>query len=80
MGRPPRSLGSRDLHHADQLPGSGVHEVLPEAHRNNPALHPNMFNQRVTPEMRTPDRQLHWCDRAREQGADEVLPNQIYDP
>jgi hypothetical protein len=64
---------------ADQMPGSGVHEVLPDDHRNNPALHRNPFNQGVTDDMREADRQLHWWYRAREQGADELLPDWIYD-
>jgi hypothetical protein len=79
LGHPPRGLGSPDLHHADQMPGSGVHEVLPDDHRNNPALHRNPFNQGVTDDMREADRQLHWWYRAREQGADELLPDWIYD-
>ena len=29
--------------------------------------------------MRSSDRQLHWWYRAREQGADELLPDWIYD-
>lgn len=79
LGHPPRGLGSPDLHHAGQMPGSGIHEVLPDLHRGNRALHPNKVNQGVTPEMRAQDRQLHWWYRAREQGADDVLPNWIYD-
>ena len=43
------------------------------------AAHPNKFNQGVTPEMRVEDRQLHWGYRAREQGADQLLPDWIYD-
>jgi len=80
LGHPPRGLGSPDLHHADQMPGSAIHEVLPGQHRTNPALHPNKFNQGVTSEMREADRRLHWWYRAREQGADKLLPNWIYDP
>jgi hypothetical protein len=79
LGHPPRGLGSPDLHHADQMPGSAVHEILPLEHRNNPELHPNRFNQGVTPEMRMQDRQLHWWYRAREAGADAILPGWIYD-
>ena len=30
-------------------------------------------------EMRMEDRKLHWWYRAREQGADQLLPNWIYD-
>lgn len=79
LGHPPRGLGSPDLHHAGQMPGSGIHEVIPSQHRNNPALHPNRHNQGVTPEMREQDRRLHWWYRAREQGADQRLPDWIYD-
>ena len=79
LGHPPRGLGSPDIHHGGQMPGGALHEVLPGQHRNNPALHPNTYNQGVTPEMRMEDRQLHWWYRAREQGADELLPDWIYD-
>jgi len=79
QGRPPPSLGRPDLHHAGQMPGSAIHEVLPNLHRGNTALHPNKFNQGVTPLMRAQDRQLHWWYRAREQGADSLFPDLIYD-
>lgn len=79
LGHSPRGLGSPDIHHGGQMPGGALHEVLPGQHRNNPALHPNTYNQGVTPEMRMEDRQLHWWYRAREQGADELLPDWIYD-
>lgn len=79
QGRPPPGLGRPDLHHAGQMPGSAIHEVLPDVHRGNPALHPNRFNQGVTPQMRYQDRQLHWWYRAREQGADRLYPDLIYD-
>ncbi len=79
LGHSPRGLGSPDLHHAHQMPGSGIHEVLDWQHRGNPALHPNKFNQGVTREMRESDRRLHWWYRAREQGADQLLPDWIYD-
>ena len=79
LGHPPRGLGKPDLHHADQMPGSGVHEILPGQHRANKALHPNKYNQGVTPEMRDADRKLHWWYRAREEGADQILPGWIYD-
>jgi hypothetical protein len=79
LGHPPRGLGSPDLHHAGQMPGAGIHEVIPSQHRGNKALHPNKYNQGVTDEMREQDRQLHWWYRAREQGADQRLPNWIYD-
>ncbi|MFO1062801.1 MAG: polymorphic toxin-type HINT domain-containing protein [Pirellulales bacterium] len=79
LGHPPRGLGSPDLHHAGQMPGAGIHEVIPGQHRGNKALHPNKYNQGVTAELREQDRQLHWWYRAREQGADQRLPNWIYD-
>ena len=79
LGHPPRGLGSPDIHHGGQMPGASKHEVVPSEHRNNTALHPNKYNQGVTPEMRESDRQLHWWYRAREQGADELLPDWIYD-
>ncbi|HDZ8929753.1 TPA: RHS domain-containing protein, partial [Aeromonas dhakensis] len=79
LGHPPKGLGKPDLHHADQMPGSGIHEIVPELHRGNKSLHPNKFNQGVTPEMRDADRKLHWWYRAREQGADDILPDWIYD-
>lgn len=78
-GRSPPTLGRPDLHHAGQMPGSAIHEVLPELHQGNRALHPNRFNQGVTPQMRREDRQLHWWYRAREQGADRLYPDLIYD-
>ena len=79
FGHPPRGLGSPDIHHGDQMPGASKHEIIPELHRNNSALHPNKYNQGVTPEMRMEDRNLHWWYRAREQGADQLFPNLIYD-
>jgi hypothetical protein len=61
------------------MPGSGIHEISPIEHRKNTAvLHPNKSNQGVTPLMREQDRQLHWWYRAREQGADKIYPNYIY--
>ena len=79
LGHPPRGLGSPDIHHGGQMPGAAKHEVIPSQHRNNQALHPNKYNQGVTSEMRKEDRELHWWYRAREQGADELLPDWIYD-
>lgn len=61
-------LGSPELHHADQMPGSGIHEVLRGPHRA-PGVHPNKHNQGVTDAMRTTDRELHWWHRAQEMGA-----------
>ena len=79
LGHSPRGLGNPDIHHGGQMPGGSLHEVLPNQHRNNSSLHPNLYNQGVTNEMRVSDRQLHWWYKAREQGADELLPDWIYD-
>jgi RHS repeat-associated protein len=79
LGHPPRGLGSPTLHHGGQMPGAALHEVLPKYHLNNSALHRNRWNQGVTDAMRLSDRQLHWWYRAREQGADQLLPRYIYD-
>jgi hypothetical protein len=78
-GKNPIGLGTPDLHHADQMPGSAIHEILPGIHRGSKALHPNKYNQGVTSKMREQDRQLHWWYRAREEGAGEVFPDLIYD-
>lgn len=56
-----------ELHHADQMPGSAVHEVAPFHSRINGA-HPNRYNQGVTPQMRQEDAQLHWYMRGQEMG------------
>ena len=53
------------------------YEIIPSSHRNNRVLHPNKYNQGTTPEMGASDRQLHWWYRAREQGADRILPDWI---
>ena len=58
-GATPGSLGRPELHHADQMPGSGIHEVDPVAHRQ-PGVHNNMWNQGVDGAMRDADRKLHW--------------------
>ena len=79
LGHPPKGLGSPDIHHGGQMPGAAKHEVIPSQHRTNQALHPNKYNQGVSAEMREEDRLLHWWYRAREQGADELLPDWIYD-
>lgn len=78
-GRPPQGLGSPDLHHAGQMPGSGIHEILPAEHRGNVFLHPNRFNQGVTDQVRIQDRQLHWWYRAQQEGAWDRCPEAIYD-
>ena len=80
FGRPPRKLGRPDLHHADQMPGSGIHEVPPGLHRGNSSLHPNKWNQGVTDQMRMQDRQLHWWYRSQEMGGRDILgPGYYYD-
>lgn len=56
-----------ELHHADQMPGSAVHE-LPPFHPTIPGSHPNKYNQGVTSEMRAQDAQLHWYMRVMEMG------------
>ena len=78
-GIPPSGLGRPDLHHAGQMPGSAIHEILPYLHRGNTALHPNRYNQGVTTEMRNQDRRLHWWYRVQEQGANQSFPNLVYD-
>ena len=80
FGRPPRSLGSPDLHHAEQMPGSAIHEVLPSMHRGNKSLHLNVFNQGVTDPMRRQDKELHWWYRSQQMGGWETLgPGYYYD-
>jgi len=57
------------LHHADQMPGSGVHEVAPGSLEHEaPGMHPNLRTQGVTDKMRQDDRQLHWRLRGEEMG------------
>jgi len=55
------------LHHPDQLPGKGVHEVSPSEHAD-PSLHPSRTNRGVTDEIRASDRDAHWRHRAAEMG------------
>ncbi|WP_139225149.1 RHS repeat-associated core domain-containing protein, partial [Dokdonella immobilis] len=78
-GHSPRSHGSPDIHHGDQQRRGARHEIRPENHRNNRALHPFKRCQGVTKAQRQADRELHWWYRAREQGADSLYPNDIYD-
>ena len=40
-GRSPKGLGRPDIHHGGQMPGGALHEIQPELHRTNPALHRN---------------------------------------
>lgn len=56
LGHPPKGLGRPDLHHADQMPGPAIHEILPAEHRGNKALAQNKDNQVVTPQMRDQDK------------------------
>jgi hypothetical protein len=68
QGKTPLQLGGKiQLHHADQMPGSAIHEVFADMH-NVKGVHPNKFNQGVTDEIRKMDRQLHWWLRAQEMG------------
>ncbi|WP_433534554.1 polymorphic toxin-type HINT domain-containing protein [Micromonospora sp. CA-249363] len=69
-GLRPNHLGDRiEIHHADQMPGSPIHEVDQVTHRGTGSLlHPNAVNQGVTPTMRAEDTKLHWWYRSQEQG------------
>jgi hypothetical protein len=55
-----------ELHHADQMPGSAIHEVDLVEHRL-PGVH-GQPTQGVTNEMRREDAQLHWQLRGQEMG------------
>jgi len=63
-----------ELHHADQMPGSAIHEMLP-FHSNTPGAHLNKYNQGVTPMMRNRDAQLHWQMRGQEMGNPPPSPS-----
>ena len=71
-GMRPQSIGNNlELHHADQMPGSGIHELPQQVHRGpgrHNVLHPNPNNQGVTGAMRDEDTQLHWWYRSQEEG------------
>jgi hypothetical protein len=54
------------LHHAGQMPGSGIHEVDPMTH-NQRGVH-GQKTQGVTDEMRQADRELYWQMRGQEMG------------
>lgn len=56
-----------ELHHAGQMPGSAIHEV-PPFHSGIPGIHPNKYNQGVTPSMRAEDAALHWQMRGQQMG------------
>ncbi|MBO0871372.1 MAG: RHS repeat-associated core domain-containing protein, partial [Micromonosporaceae bacterium] len=71
--RPLQLANNLELHHADQLPGSGIHEVEQFYHRGpGSALHLNPSEQGVTDVMRGQDTQLHWWYRSQEMGRDAV--------
>ncbi|MFF4573532.1 polymorphic toxin-type HINT domain-containing protein [Streptomyces sp. NPDC001410] len=67
-GLRPNQLGDRlQLHHADQMPGSPIHELDQDFHLNAD-IHRNPFNQGVDSLMRRQDTQMHWWYRSMEQG------------
>jgi RHS repeat-associated protein len=80
-GLRPNHLGDRlEIHHADQMPGSPIHELDQVVHRGpGTDLHRNRWNQGVTPEMRQQDTQLHWWYRSQEQGWGHYDPRLWYD-
>ena len=55
-----------EIHHADQMPGSAIHEVNHVEHRR-PGVH-GQASQGVTDRMRREDAQLHWQLRGQEMG------------
>ncbi|MGA5629735.1 HNH/ENDO VII family nuclease [Streptomyces cellulosae] len=69
-GKAPKHLGHDiEIHHADQMPGSAIHELDQKVHRGpSTDLHRNERNQGVTDKMRKQDTQLHWWYRSQEQG------------
>jgi hypothetical protein len=77
FGLRPKQLGDDlEVHHADQMPGSPIHELNRTTHRGpGTDLHRNKWNQGVTAEMRTQDTQLHWWYRSMEQGWDAFKPS-----
>ncbi|PPK63666.1 polymorphic toxin-type HINT domain-containing protein [Actinokineospora auranticolor] len=80
-GFAPKRLGNNiELHHADQMPGSAIHELDRQVHRGKGTnLHRNKSNQGVTAEMRVEDRQLHWWYRSQEQGWGSLPTQTWYD-
>jgi Pretoxin HINT domain len=80
-GLRPEDLGDNlELHHADQMPGSGIHELDQLTHRGPGSdLHQNPFNQGVTGTMRTQDTQLHWWYRSQEMGWGNFREDWWYD-
>ncbi|NQX38633.1 hypothetical protein SAMN05421820_101663 [Pedobacter steynii] len=53
-----------ELRHADQMPGSAIHEVKPGHTSYVP--HPNQLNEGVARKMRIEDAKMHWNYRGRE--------------
>ncbi|GIJ35082.1 polymorphic toxin-type HINT domain-containing protein [Micromonospora sediminimaris] len=80
-GLRPNHLGDRiEIHHADQMPGSPIHELDQVVHRGpGSQLHPNANNQGVTGAMRAEDTQLHWWYRSQEQGWGQYGPDLWFD-
>jgi RHS repeat-associated protein len=76
QGWAPKQMGGKiEIHHADQMPGSAIHELPWQVHRGaGTDLHRNALpggvktNQGVNPAMRTSDTNLHWWYRSQEQG------------
>ncbi|GAA2248106.1 hypothetical protein GCM10010104_50790 [Streptomyces indiaensis] len=78
-GLQPRRIGERpQIHHADQMPGSPIHE-LPERFHLTGDLHRNPHNQGVTGDMRRSDTRLHWWYRSQEQGWGTYGPEEWFD-
>ncbi|MGI5525835.1 polymorphic toxin-type HINT domain-containing protein [Micromonospora sp. CA-259024] len=80
-GLRPNHLGGRiEIHHADQMPGSPIHELDQVVHRGRGSqLHPNAIHQGVTGAMRAEDTRLHWWYRSQEQGWGHYGPDLWYD-
>ncbi|WP_097238874.1 RHS repeat-associated core domain-containing protein [Streptomyces sp. 1331.2] len=81
LGLRPNQVGSRmEIHHADQMPGSAIHELDQSVHRGaGTDLHRNPHNQGVTKDMRKEDTQLHWWYRSQEQGWGTYSPDHWFD-
>ncbi|MFB7512941.1 polymorphic toxin-type HINT domain-containing protein [Streptomyces sp. NPDC056144] len=81
LGLRPNQLGNRiEIHHADQMPGSAIHELDQNVHRGaGTDLHRNPHNQGVTKDMRKEDTQLHWWYRSQEQGWGTYSPDHWFD-
>lgn len=81
LGLRPNHLGDRlEIHHADQMPGSGIHELDQVVHRGpGTDLHRNEWAQGVTKALRLQDTQLHWWYRSQQQGWGFYGPEEWYD-